>query len=138
MKKLSFFLIFTILLACNKEQVYQNPYLENVSFSIQVNMDLPEYALLKYANNSVLIRNVGIKGVLVFNTGTSYTAFEASDPNHYPSDCSIMQPNQFTCQCPCENNTYSLFTGQLTQGSGQYSLKPYRISRNGQILYISN
>ena len=131
------FLLFLIF-SCEKQPKYSNPFLENPSFSIEVNMDLPEYQSLKYANNSVLVYNVGIKGVLVFNTGSSYVAYEASDPNHFPSDCSQMQPNQFTCKCDCEENQYSLYTGQLTEGTGEYGLKPYHISQNGNRLRISN
>ena len=132
------FWFILLITACKKNANYNNPYLENVSFSIEINMDLPEYAPLKYANNSVLVRNAGIKGVIVFNTGNSYNAFEASDPNHYPSSCSTMQPNQFTCRCDCEGNTYSLHTGQITSGDGQYSLKAYHISQTGNKLRISN
>jgi len=136
------FLILILVLvsfsSCKKNNTYSNPYLEDVGFSIQINMDLPEYAPLKYANNSVLVHNVGIKGVIVFNTGNGYNAFEASDPNHFPSTCSTMQPNQFTCTCNCEDNTYSLHTGQLTNGEGSYSLKPYHISQMGNTLRISN
>ena len=140
MKKIIVLLVMFSLLnsACKKNTTYNNPYLEDVSFSIEINMDLPEYAPLKFANNSVLVHNVGIKGVIVFNTGNSYNAFEASDPNHYPSACSTMQPNQFTCKCDCENNTYSLHTGQLSSGEGKYSLKAYHVSQSGNKLRISN
>ena len=137
-KKALFLLLVLSLFSCKKKQVYHNPYLEDIGFSININMDLPEYAPLKYANNSVLVHNVGLKGVIVFNTGTGYNAFEASDPNHYPSPCSTMQPNQFTCKCDCEDNTYSLHTGQLTHGNGEYSLKAYHISQSGNSLRISN
>ncbi len=141
MKKNSVLFIFLLLLltaGCKKHSNYNNPYLEDVSFSIEINLDLPEYAPLQYANNSVLVHNAGIKGVIVFNTGSGYNAFEASDPNHYPSQCSTMQPSQFTCKCDCEDNIYSLHTGQLTSGEGEYSLKPYHIVKSGNKLLISN
>jgi len=139
MKNIGFFLLMLLsLTACSKKQTYNNPYLQDVGFSMQINLDLPEYAPLKFANNSVLVNNVGIKGVIVFNTGSGYQAWEASDPNHYPSNCSTMQPNQFTCKCDCEENTYSLYTGQLTKGDGEYSLKAYHISQSGNLLRISN
>lgn len=130
--------IFFILFACKKNEIDKNPYLENISFSIEINLDLPEYASLKYANNSVLVHNAGIKGILVFNNGNGYNAFEASDPNHFPGDCSQMHPNQFTCTCDCENNQYSLYTGQITRGEGKYSLKPYHIHLSGNRLRIYN
>ena len=138
-KNILFFLLgFLLFSACKKRTKYSNPYLENVSFSIEINLDLPEYTPLKYANNSILVHNAGIKGVIVFNTGNGYNAFEASDPNHYPSACSTMQPNQFTCKCDCEDNTYSLHTGQLSSGNGDYGLKPYHIVKSGNKLIISN
>ena len=132
------FLFFLLFVSCKKRTKYNNPYLEDISFSIEINMDLPEYTPLKYANNSVLVHNAGIKGVIVFNTGNGYNAFEASDPNHSPSPCSTMQPNQFTCKCDCEDNTYSLHTGQLSSGDGDYGLKPYQIAQSGNKLIISN
>ena len=139
MKKITYItLILFLIISCKKQPKYNNPYLTDVSFSIEINMDLPEYESLKFANNSVLVYNVGIKGAIVFNTGSGYVAYEASDPNHYPNDCSQMQPNQFTCQCDCEENQYSLHTGQLTKGSGEYALKPYRVSQTGNKLRISN
>jgi len=139
MKKIIYitFILFLIF-SCAKQSEYSNPYLDDVSFSIEINMDLPEYQSLKFANNSVLVYNVGIKGAIVFNTGSGYVAYEASDPNHYPDDCSQMQPNQFTCKCECEGNQYSLYTGQLVEGSGQYNLKAYRISQTGNKLRITN
>ena len=123
---------------CDKNVPEQNPYLQNVGFTREINLDLPQYSSLKFANNSIILYNVGIKGVIVFNTGNSFLAWEASDPNHYPSDCSTMTPDQFTCECSCEGNKYSLYDGQKISGDGNYSLKPYHIYQNGNILTISN
>ncbi len=140
MKYLKYIFIFLFFsqVSCEKNKKYANPYLQDVSFSRSINMDLPEYASLKFANNSVLIQNIGLKGVIVFNTGSSFVAFEASDPNHYPSGCSSMVPNQFTCKCDCEGNEYSLYDGQQISGTGQYTMKPYHVSQSGNILHISN
>ena len=138
MKYIVYSFLFISLFACTKRTKYDNKYLDNVSFSKDINLDLPEYSSLRYANNSVLVYNIGIKGVIVFYSGSAYFTWEASDPNHYPSACSQMQPNQFTCECDCEANQYSLYTGQITKGSGDYSLKPYHVSLSGNILHISN
>ncbi len=140
-KTFKYILLLTIIisfLSCSKTQQDRNPYLKDVSFGREINLDLPQYSSLKFANNSVLIRDIGIKGVIVFNTGSQFMAWEASDPNHYPSSCSTMEPQQFTCSCPCEGNKYSLFDGQIINGEGHYTLKPYHISPNGNILYIYN
>jgi nitrite reductase/ring-hydroxylating ferredoxin subunit len=125
-------------ISCAKNNKYENPYLEDIGFSIQVNMDLPEYSQLKFANNSVLVHNIGIKGVIIFYSGSTYVAYEASDPNHFPTTCSQMVPNQFTCKCTCEENKYSLYDGQVISGEGQYPMKPYHITQNGNMLRIYN
>jgi len=138
-KNLLYISILSLLLfSCSDKQKYNNPYLDDVSFSVSINLDLPEYSRLKFANNSVLVYNIGIKGVIVFNTGSGFTAFEASDPNHYPSNCSQMHPDQFTCQCDCEDNKYSLYDGQHISGQGDFTLKQYHVSRSGNTLRIYN
>ncbi len=142
MKKKSYLLIiisiYITLLSCTKTKQERNPYLKDISFSREINLDLPQYSPLKFANNSVLIPEIGIKGVIIINTGNQFLAWEASDPNHYPSTCSRMNPNQFTCSCDCEGNKYSLYDGQLIDGEGNYTLKPYHISLSGNILFVYN
>ena len=127
-----------LFLSCKKPKQERNPYLKDFSFNREINLDLPQYSPLKFANNSVLIKEIGIKGVIVFNTGSQFLAWEASDPNHFPSSCSTMEPSQFTCSCPCEGNKYSLYDGQIINGNGSYTLKPYHVSVNGNILIIYN
>jgi nitrite reductase/ring-hydroxylating ferredoxin subunit len=130
--------IHYLFLSCSPSQQERNPYLKDVSFSREINLDLPQYSPLKFANNSIILNDIGIKGVIIFNTGSQFLAWEASDPNHYPSSCSTMEPNQFTCSCPCEENKYSLYDGQLISGEGNYTLKPYHLTVNGNILFVYN
>jgi len=125
-------------LSCSKNKQERNPYLKDLSFNREINLDLPQYSSLKFANNSIIIKEIGIKGVIIFNSGSQFLAWEASDPNHFPSSCSTMEPNQFTCSCPCEENKYSLYDGQIINGEGSYTLKPYHISVNGNFLFIYN
>ena len=140
MKVIKYIFLFLLItsLSCSKNRQYKNPYLNNLSFSVEINMDLPEYSTLKFANNSVLVHQIGIKGVIVFNTGNAYIAFEASDPNHFPNNCSQMQPNQFTCKCQCENNEYSLYNGHSIKGKREYPMKTYKIHRSNNLLRIYN
>ncbi len=121
-----------------KERAYKNPYLQDVSFDIMINLDLPQYASLQYPGSALYVAQGGIKGVFIFNSGDGFNAFEASDPNHYPNDCSTMQANGTSVICPCENNRYSLSDGHLMSGEGQYGLKPYHVQQNGHIIHIYN
>jgi len=129
-------LIFTAG-AC-KQDTGRNPYLPDVRFEIRIDLNLPRYQSLLYSGNALYVADGGIKGVLVFNTGSGYNAFEASDPNHSPNDCSTMQLQDRYAVCPCEENTYSLYDGHPVKGGGKYGMKPYHTDLRGTILYIYN
>ncbi len=131
-------ILITLLETGCKRKPLKNPYLEEISFRVEINLDLPQYESLQYAGSAIYIPNGGIKGVFLINNGSSILAFEASDPNHYPNDCSKMTLNGLTCTCSCEQNKYSLSTGQPITDGLSYSMKQYRVSRNGNNLIVYN
>jgi hypothetical protein len=89
----------------------------------------------------VIVNNAGLRGFVIYNIDNSqYLVYELSDPNHSPNDCSRMELTGITLSCPCPNddNEYQIITGQPTQGDGQYGLKPYRATRVGDIIRVTN
>ncbi len=143
MKKPLFYLLCAILLtSCSSDDQNRinNPNLPDLHFRMQLNLDLPEYNNLQFPGNSYVTYNYGIRGVVIYNIdNTQYTAFELSDPNHPPNDCSAMEVEGITAKCNCEDgNEYNIITGELTEGDGQYSLKPYRLERRGNMIEIYN
>ncbi|SFN26450.1 Rieske (2Fe-2S) protein [Salegentibacter flavus] len=143
MKKIIFGLIIPVfLVGCSTDDNNRlnNPNLPDLNFRIQLNLDLPEYNNLQYPGNSYSTYSNGIKGVVVYNINNSqYTAFELSDPNHPPNNCSAMQVTGITAKCQCDDgNEYNIVTGELTAGEGQYTLKPYRIERRGNAIEVYN
>ena len=118
--------------------VNNNPFLQNVAFSVDINMNLPQYSDLKFVSNAVYIPNQGARGIIVFNTsGTTYNAFDAACPNQALSSCSTMTiKGGIMALCACDNAEYSLFTGQ-SKGK-QYPLKQYRVEVNGNLLKVYN
>jgi len=137
MKKYSFFFLLFLLLNSCSEQVIRNnnPNLPNYTVLIDINLNLPEYSNLKFVSNAVLIPARGVRGVVVFNTGSGYNAFDAACPNQALSSCSTMTIKGINLLCPCDNEEYSLFTGQ---GKLQYPLKQYRVEVNGNTLRVTN
>ncbi len=129
-------------ISCATDDVARNdnPYLIDVSFRMDLNLSLPEYNSLNFPGNSYYTNNYGINGVVIYNiNNTQYTAFELSDPNHPLTECSTLRVEGILVTCNCnDGNTYNILTGELTEGSGQYSLKPYRVSRNGNVLEVFN
>lgn len=132
----------SVAISCTKDDGVRNdnPYLIDVSLRMDLNLSLPEYNSLNFPGNSYYTYNYGINGVVIYNiNNTQYTAFELSDPNHPLKECSKLSVEGILVSCNCDDgNTYNIITGELTEGSGQYSLKPYRIRRNGNVLEISN
>ncbi|QLE01409.1 hypothetical protein HX109_07470 [Galbibacter sp. BG1] len=140
-------LALIIFTGCSGDDTsFDNPNLIEPGFSYTINLNLPQYASLSNPGTAVYVNNsnVGIRGVFVFNTGSgSYVAWEASCPNHRPNDCSTMQlVDGVFCECSCEDYKYELAGGALVtefKGEGRaYTLQPYRVTTNNNIIKISN
>jgi nitrite reductase/ring-hydroxylating ferredoxin subunit len=128
MKKYLLLLLLPFLMSCEKENFSNNnPYLPNYGFSVNINMNLPQFSNLQFPSNAVYINNgsAGVRGIIVFNTGGSYVAFDAACPNQPLTDCSTMTINGINAKCPCDDAEYSLFTG-LAAGK-QFPMKAYRV-----------
>lgn len=139
-KTLSILLFSALMMSCSADDEFRNnPNLVDLNFRLQLDLDLPEYNNLQYPGNSYVTYNNGIKGIVIYNVNNSqYTAFELSDPNHPPSDCSTMQIHSLTATCDCEGNEYSIITGEITKGEGKYPMKAYRVERRGNSLEVYN
>lgn len=112
-----------------------NPYIPNYSFTVDINMNLPAYSNLLYVSNAVYYPGQGVRGIIIFNTGSGYNAFDAACPNQALGNCSTMTIKGINAVCPCDSKEYSLFTGQ---GGLKYPLKQYRVEMNGNLLRVYN
>lgn len=143
MKKIFLPIIAALLfVGCSKSDDANSncKFLLNVGVSTSINLNLPQYSQLQFISNSVYVANVGNGGVIVINTGTGFMAWDAADPNHTPSSCSILNISGGEGVCGCNDaNTYSLFTGQpLGNPDLRCGLKNYRVEQSGSSLFISN
>lgn len=141
MKKFSLILFLTALLSgCSGEDNYRgNPNLPDLNFRLPLNLNFAEYNNLQFAGNHYVTYNYGVKGIVVYNiNGSQFVAFELSDPNHPPSSCSAMTVDGILASCGCDENVYNIITGELSEGEGQYTMKPYRVERSGNTLEIYN
>ena len=107
-------LFLLIFITCGKEPLQRNPYLVDIRFQRDLNLSLPLYNGLNYVGGSILIPDLGINGVIIFNlNNSSYLAWEATCPNHTPRDCSSLSIEGVLALCSCEEYKYSLATGQI-------------------------
>ncbi len=133
------------LISCSSDSTNRNPYLQEVSFRFELNLNLPLYTNLNTIGNPVYVGNsgVGTRGAFVIKSSLdTYYAFEASCPNHTPNSCSTMTIDGQNVVCSCEGYTYNLFTGQQLErpddGNRYYDLLFYRATLNGNVVVISN
>lgn len=140
----SFFALFLFLLffSCsdNANQNENCKFLLNIGVNEVVNLNLPQYSQLQFAGNSVYLSNAGNGGIIIASTGADFYAWDAADPNHAPTACSVLTISGLEGTCGCgDNNTYSLVTGQpLNNGALQCTLRNYRVEKSGNTLLISN
>lgn len=136
------FLLF-FLGSCSKsdEKLKRNPYLSNPVVSVNLNLNLPEYNPLKFPGNYVIIPQ-GLRGIVVYcATESLYLAFELSDPNHVPNNCSGMEVDGIiaTCPCPTDENSYYIVNGLHTvDPDTKYPMQQYRAERTGNSITIRN
>ena len=120
-------MIFLFLIGCSdNENSNKNPYIPNYNFSVELNLNLPLYSNLKSPGNGIYYPNSGAKGLIIFNTGNGYNAFDAACPNQEISSCSTMTIKGINALCACDSKEYNLFTGQ-GDGTVTYPLKQYRV-----------
>lgn len=136
-------LILTVL-SCSKsdEKLTRNPYLPNPLVDLNLNLNLPEYNALNYPGNYIIAPQ-GIKGIVVYCiTDDYYLAFDLSDPNHAPNDCSRMELDGIIAACPCptDDNEYNIvnFGQHVSEPDLKYPMQQYRASRSGNFVKVTN
>ncbi|MGD1944754.1 MAG: hypothetical protein ACFB0A_00460 [Croceivirga sp.] len=145
MKKLFLLIFITLLISCENDSAPRNPFLPDVNFRFELNLNLPLYNELNNIGNPIYVGNngVGLRGAFVMKIGSDqFAAWEANCPNQTPNDCSTMTLNGQNAVCPCDDFEYELFFGQLLtppeDGSRFFNLKPYRAVLTGNSVIISN
>ncbi len=145
MKHLWVLALCLVFLGCDSDPENRNPFLQEVRFRFDLNLNLPLYNNLNTIGSPVFVDNpgVGIRGAFVMRTGLdTFFAFEASCPNQSPSPCSTMEIDGQNVVCPCDDFIYSLFTGQLLNrpddGNRYFDLLFYRATQSGNVVTISN
>ena len=134
----SLLLIVLFMTCCESDdRNNRNPFLIDANFNIQLSGI--ETLDLEIPGNSIYTPIGGIRGVFVINTGSGLFAWEASDPNHSPNECSTMVIDGISVQCQCsDEHRYNLFTGQAEDEVLEFTMLPYRVSNNGGSITVSN
>ena len=139
---LSFFAFF-IIINCEKNNIDRNPYLNEIKFNYEINLNFPEFDALRYVGGSKKINQIGLNGVILFNfNGNTFLAWEATCANHIIKECSELYIEGVLAKCSCEDFQYSLATGQLINPkeniNALFGMLNFQVFSNGNILRITN
>lgn len=137
MKKFWLLTLFvSVLFSCSDNNISnKNPNIPSYSVNLSIDINLPAYSNLKFVSNGIIIPNYGAKGIIIFNAGSGYNAFDAACPNQAINSCTAMTINGINALCSCDKSEYSLFTGL---GGKEYPLKQYRVEVSGTVIHVYN
>jgi len=145
MKSLNIFLLTSLLLiscSSNDDGRTGNPNIPNYVFNTGslINTNLPEFGHLQFPGNFIVLNQYGVNGVVLYSSGTTYSAFELSDPNHQANTCSRLTLEGIIASCTCDDgNSYNIVNGGQMEGtSGQYGLVPYGVEVQSNIITVFN
>ena len=93
-----------------------------------------------FSGSAIAINVPNTRGVIISNTAGRYVAFDAADPNHTFSTCSVLTVDYPIGTCNCEDgNKFSLLDGAPIGNEGTLCpLKMYRVEISGNLLQIFN
>lgn len=120
-----------MLASCSSDTVNNGcGFLVNINVDTTINLNLPQFNNLTITGGTVRLPGEGNGGIILYRLNTqTLLAWDAADPSHSFSSCSIMslQGTQLSCDCGDEN-VYTLATGQAISGTdNNCTLKPYRV-----------
>lgn len=140
MKSIIIALLSIFLLgSCSTEDLFEeSPHLPYAPVNILINLDDPMYSFLKGYQQAAFIDDgfSGVLGVIVYNSGSGFRAYEAACPNHRIKDCSTLQFDGNLLYCECENADFSMQSGNALQG--RYHLREYSVTSYRNTLSIIN
>lgn len=132
------FSMFLLIGCSNSSFNNRNPFIPNYSFDIQINTDLPSFNQLTFTGSGQKIYDATLNanGIIVFNNGSTYVAYDGACPNQAASSCSSLTISGINAVCDCDSAQYNMFTGLAT--GKQYPLKPYRVEVTGNLIRVYN
>jgi nitrite reductase/ring-hydroxylating ferredoxin subunit len=108
---------------------------------IYLNLNLPEYNILKTDGGFKSLNEGGYKGLIVYRQNASnYLAYDKYCSYQPNSACATVEVHVSTLYmlCACCNSTFDLATGYPTGGPAWRPLRQYETSLNGSELVITD
>ncbi len=132
-------MLFTFSNCDNEVGVSQIPIADFPDFNI--NLNLPEFLPLNRDGGSMVINEIGLRGVILYRENqSSYIAYEITCPYEPSSACANVEVHSSTLFMvdPCCNSTFSFPDGLPTGGPARFPLRIYETIQSGSQLIITS
>ncbi len=136
MKYLVSLLFLLYFSSCDSDTV-DTSFLPNVPVNVQINLNLPEYQNL-LIGGGFSYANGGIRGLIIYNSGLGYVAFDRACPHITLQTCSTMDVESIFMVCPCDNERFQINDGAPENGNILQAARYYNVTKSGNILTISS
>lgn len=129
------FIFIFLFSGCMKD----NTGLPNVPVDFQVFLDDPKYFALNGPGGFAYVDYVGIAGVVIYNTGFGFKAFDRCSTVNPEKGCAVeIDETGLGLKDPCSGAIFDLATGIPAKKPAEKSLRPYFVSGTGKVLRITN
>lgn len=139
--KMKYFLFIFMtfgLFSCGNS-VDDNQFLPHINVDFTVNLNLSEGINLQVPGGHETFANQGLRGVVIFRRNIDlFVAFDLACPHIELQDCSTMTVGALFMTCPCDNERFQLTDGAPESGEVNESAIFYNVTKNGDILRITN
>ena len=140
MKKIFIIIILLSMLSCNDDTSDTNSFLPNRNVNLQLDLNLPLYSDLQIMGEYIeLNENIGgIRGLIIYNTGTGFVAFDRACPHISLQECGVMNVEGIYMVCACDDKRFQIIDGAPEDSNIPYPARAYIATLNGNILNVRN
>lgn len=131
------FLFFTILLAPMPSCTDRSQMLNEISFSINVNIFEPAFFDLTVPSGWVYYNGNTVDLVIFRNDMNSFSVYDARSTHNPDSPCNVkVNTDNVTISDTCSGSKWLLSDGSLVNGPAQYNLLKYNADFNSVTGYL--
>jgi nitrite reductase/ring-hydroxylating ferredoxin subunit len=123
-----FFIITLLMLSCDDPQY--NDLLPDTPVDVTINLNIPSYNGLQIPGNWAYTPDssgFGLKGIFIYNKNGLFLAYERACPHLALSECSVMSFDGTLLKCPCDDSTFNIFSGGVSESGVPYRAREYHV-----------
>lgn len=126
-------LLCCLHMACGKNDCAKVP-----SVNVMERISLVAYPELLIPGQSVVLQQGGVAGLIVYNTGNGYIAYDRMSTAEYKETCAVnVEQGSPIAKDPCSGATYILSNGSPA-AVATCPLRAYRAVKSGETIVVSN